>query len=195
MNEKTCKKCGQSYIGERCKPCRRLRMAAHYAENRERLRAKSAAWRSANPDKVRAASAAYRTAKHEQGLAAQAAWRQAHPEKHRAWRYENAARMKELRTAWWAANPEAASVYYARRRAAKKNATPSWVGEFDALVLVEAYRLARQREALTKLPWHVDHVVPLMGRRVCGLHVASNIAVIPAAQNLRKSNKWGVADV
>lgn len=192
---KTCRKCGEHYAGERCKPCRKARMAKHYAENRERMIAKSAAWRAANPEKVRACSAAYRAQKHDQVLAAQDAWRKANPEKHRAWRYENAARMRELRAAWWKANPEAAAAYYAKRRAQKESATPLWFGDFDVFAVREAYHLSRMRKRVTGFDWHVDHVVPLQGKRVCGLHVAINLAVIPATLNLKKSNSHGGCDV
>lgn len=67
-------------------------------------------------------------------------------------------------------------------------ATPRWVDADDRFVMREIYELARLRTKLTGLDWHVDHIVPISGDGVCGLHVPANLRVIPAAENLRKSN-------
>lgn len=190
MKTKACKKCGGLFDGPRCMPCLKARMAESYEKNKDSRRAKSAAWRIANPEKVRAASAAYRAQQHEKVLAATSVWREANPEKSHAWRKNNPERMRELRAAWLKANPEACAVNYAKRRARKINATPAWFAEFDDFAICEAYHLARKRKQTTGFPWHVDHVVPLMGKRVCGLHIAANLAVIPATLNVKKGNRF-----
>ena len=76
-----------------------------------------------------------------------------------------------------------------RRRAGKTSRTPKWLTELDIWVMREIYDLAIKRTALTGVKWHVDHILPLHGKTVSGLHVPSNLQVIPATLNLRKGTK------
>lgn len=78
----------------------------------------------------------------------------------------------------------------ARRRATKTNATPPWA---DQQEIRAVYRKAKEIERATGQKMHVDHVVPLRGETVTGLHTAENLQVIPAKENIKKSNKWVVA--
>jgi len=66
---------------------------------------------------------------------------------------------------------------------------PSWYGEFDAFVLSECEHLCKIRQSATGFDWHVDHMIPLKGRKASGLHCALNFQVIPAYVNLAKNNK------
>jgi len=72
-----------------------------------------------------------------------------------------------------------------RRRASKLQATPLWANLF---FISEAYHLAKLRESICGGKWHVDHIVPLKSKIVCGLHVEHNLRVIPAVVNLKKHN-------
>ena len=82
------------------------------------------------------------------------------------------------------------NLYCAQRRARKLQASPIWLNEEDMWMIEETYSLCHLRSHLTKVLHHVDHIIPLKGINVCGLHVPSNLQVIPAIENIRKNNKF-----
>jgi len=133
------------------------------------------AWRLNNIDKVNAR----RAAEYQQD-----------PERFK--RYDRASywRHREKRIAkarrWNVANKEAFAAREAGRRAAQKAATPSWV-DWDAIESV--YRLASEQTLATGVLHHVDHIVPLISKKVCGLHVPWNLTVMVATENQSKGNR------
>lgn len=66
-----------------------------------------------------------------------------------------------------------------------KQACPAWA---NLKQIQEIYAKAAKLTKETGLQHHVDHIVPLRGKNVCGLHVPYNLQVLTAAENLRKSN-------
>ena len=68
-------------------------------------------------------------------------------------------------------------------------AKPAWLTEEHEFMLEEIYELRDLRSKLTGVVHHVDHIVPLRGQNCCGLHVPWNLQVIPAQENLSKSNR------
>jgi hypothetical protein len=80
----------------------------------------------------------------------------------------------------------------AKRRSAKLLRTPKWLSEDDLWMMKEAYQLANLRTKMFGFKWHVDHVVPLQGNNVSGLHVPWNLQVIPGALNISKLNSFEV---
>lgn len=79
----------------------------------------------------------------------------------------------------------------AKRRARKLQATPLWLNEDDDFMFNEIYEMAKIRTEDTGVQHHVDHIVPLQGKNVSGLHVWWNLQLLPATENLRKSNSVG----
>lgn len=73
----------------------------------------------------------------------------------------------------------------AKRRAVQKNST----FEVDSKIN-RVYAVARMLTKLTGKEYQVDHIVPLKGVNVCGLHAYNNLCVIPAKDNLKKGNKF-----
>lgn len=117
-------------------------------------------------------------------------------------------REKKRIDAYWTANPQIkkrCSTEYASKnkarltakvsqyRAAKNKRTPAWLTEDDFWMMEQAYELAAMRTKMFGFKWHVDHVLPLHGRLVSGLHVPHNLQVIPAIDNQSKSNRYKVA--
>ena len=70
--------------------------------------------------------------------------------------------------------------------------TPKWLTDDDFWMIEQAYELASLRTKMFGFQWHVDHVIPLRGKKVSGLHVPTNLQVIPWKDNQRKTNKFEV---
>lgn len=75
------------------------------------------------------------------------------------------------------------------RQARKLNATPSWLSELDTQHIETMYEHAQRLTIETGTAYVVDHIVPLQGINVCGLHVPWNLNVITAQANASKHNK------
>jgi hypothetical protein len=97
---------------------------------------------------------------------------------------------KEARKDYYKINKESYFVRKAQRRAKTLQAIPKWYSSFDDFVLKEAYELCKLRKELLGIDYEVDHIVPLQGKTVCGLHWHKNWAVIPKHENRSKGNRY-----
>ena len=75
----------------------------------------------------------------------------------------------------------------AKRRGIQLQRTPPWAC-LDRIE--EVYELAELATEVSGVQYHVDHIVPLQGATVSGLHIYENLQVIPATENLSKGNKY-----
>ena len=75
------------------------------------------------------------------------------------------------------------------RKRRHREATPKWLTKEERLQMRELYVQAQKLTAVTGERYVVDHIVPLRGESVCGLHVPWNLRVITQDENLKKSNK------
>ena len=82
----------------------------------------------------------------------------------------------------------------ANYRAAKLKATPPWLTNKDHKDIRNIYAKAIRKSKRDGVKYHVDHIVPLQGNGVRGLHVPWNLQIITAEENLSKNNShsdWG----
>lgn len=98
--------------------------------------------------------------------------------------------LRERERKYWSKNQAKRRAKKAKYRAAKINRMPAWLTENDKWMIKEAHDLAILRTELFGFQWEVDHIIPLRGKTVSGLHVPTNLQVIPKLINARKNNKF-----
>lgn len=75
------------------------------------------------------------------------------------------------------------------RRAQKLSATPKWLDDAHLNDIKVLYMKSSVLKLLTGIIYHVDHIIPLIHKDVCGLHVPWNLQLLPWYENLSKGNK------
>ena len=130
------------------------------AKNREHLREYKKAWRLANKEKDSAKNKEYYETKKE--------------------------KIKQYQLEYKKLYPSKVNALSKKRKAGKKQRTPAWLTDIDFERMETQYKLAYYLTKLTGTKYHVDHIVPLHGKNVSGLHTPTNLQVIPAILNLKK---------
>jgi hypothetical protein len=169
----------------RCKPCNCADTARWQRENKKKCAARYKEWAANNREKTRAAFKRWNE-KH-QGLAYQRriakVGRETENARSRKWAAANREKSRVWKAQWKKNNLDVVAAMSGKRRAAMRNAIPAWA-DFEAISKIYA-------ECQSKPGHHVDHVVPLISKLVCGLHCEANLQVIPAVENYSKNNrKW-----
>jgi hypothetical protein len=103
------------------------------------------------------------------------------------WDKTNKEYLKEFFKAHYQANKTAYRAKGAKYRASQLRATPSWA---DLSCIKDFYECALAFRLYTGKEYHVDHIVPLQGKTVCGLHCEANLQVLPSVENVSKGNRW-----
>jgi hypothetical protein len=177
-----------------CKPCKRVsdklyrennkeKVAAGkrkcYLEKRDHYNAKTKEWVKNNPEVRKRIINNYYIRNQETIL-----------EKQATYRSENREACNSRVKGWAERNPDKLRAKDARRRSRELKAQPFWLTDKQKQEIGDIYNLARDCELVSGEKYHVDHIVPLQGKTVCGLHVSWNLQVLPASVNIGKSNKF-----
>lgn len=151
-----------------------------YEDNKELFAKRTKKYRDNNVEKLKLTSKEYRT-KNKDLIAAK---------KHEDY-LKNPEKVKLKWQAWHKSNPEKSKAINttkaARRRCQKLQATPAWA---DEKAIAEIYLKAQEITKITGVRYSVDHIIPLQGELVSGLHVENNLEIISLSENCQKNNKF-----
>lgn len=172
-----CRQCLKDWH-ERNKERHKENMRQHYQDNKEAYLGKSRRQReTVDPETKKAWNRKYRRS--EKGKAQSRNWTAANPDKHaemtKDWKQRNIAKIRK---------------YTRTRQAALKHRTPPWLTAEDHAAIQSVYDEAHRLEQQDGVPRHVDHIVPLQGEEVSGLHVPWNLQILTESENCSKWNRF-----
>lgn len=147
--------------------------------NKENISKQKRAYREANKEKLTIQAKLYTDANKERISARKKAYREANKKK-----------IAIQRKIYCENNRDKRAAQQAKRKAAKIHRTPKWLTEEDYKLIETFYKQAQQLKEETGVEYHVDHIIPLHGENVSGLHVPGNLQVITAVENMEKNNRF-----
>ena len=100
-----------------------------------------------------------------------------------------AAEKQAYKSKYKQSNPDLYKTLTSFRRRRFRDATPPWITRKQKLEIRQLYQIAITMTQTTGERYVVDHIIPLQGETVCGLHVPWNLRVTTQEENLKKSNK------
>lgn len=111
------------------------------------------------------------------------------------WQKNNKEKYSAKNKRWYEKNKEKSFAHSAKYRASKRNACPVWLDKKMICEIEALYEKAHKISKETGVAYEVDHIVPLKGEVVCGLHVPWNLQVITQFDNRSKRNNWSLNHV
>lgn len=204
---KKCSKCNQEKLFDQfykktsskdglmsyCKSCDSERTKKYLAENKEKSQLRHKQYYELNSDKIKSRVSKYYKENVEIILEYQKEYSKLNKhkvsQKKKIYRENNKEYFREYYEYYYNLNTPDYVARANKRRAAKLKALPKWLTKEELEQIKELYTCAQMFKLYTGQEYHVDHIVPLQGENVCGLHVPWNLQVIPAKENLSKSNK------
>ena len=183
--------------------------AAWYQANKEKMAARQLVYRKKNAAKIKDYQAEYRRKHKEDASVYKAEWYQRNKEKvlvsqkiyytenveeigakNAIYRAENKTKIAKRDASYAKANPDKRAAIVARYKLRKSMRCPKWLTKEQHKEITAFYTQAAVTSSFTGVQHHVDHIRPLQGDNISGLHVPWNLQVLSASDNCSKSNKF-----
>lgn len=103
--------------------------------------------------------------------------------------YRSLEKEKQRKSQWKKDNPEKHAAQENKRRIQRNRATPCWLTKTQLTEMEDLRTLAKELSWLSEDPLVVDHIMPILGKNSCGLHVPWNLQILPKRVNCSKGNR------
>jgi hypothetical protein len=176
-----------------CRICRKTQKKEQYERNKDKILAKQKEYTLKNKEVIKERMAKYRAKNKDEKSKRDLEYYYANKDrvltKARERYSKNKAKIKSRVKAYTKANKSKVTAHKAKYRAAKYNATPDWLTKEHLEQIEEFYETARDLAWLNEGEiLQVDHIIPLQGKEVCGLHVPWNLQILSKSKNISKFN-------
>ncbi len=197
----------KSGVGSECKSCESARAKIYYKENKEKIIIRQKIYYEENKEKISVREKRYYQENKEKVDARHKRYKEENKDTLDSWykqyRIDNKEKISASSKKHYQENTESIRVrhkkyseenkdkinaYSSQNRAKKLNASPKWLTKEQLSDITAYYRVAKKLEEVTGEKFHVDHIHPLQGKEVNGLHVPWNLQVLSATENLSKNN-------
>lgn len=111
-------------------------------------------------------------------------------ETRKLWKKNNKDKIRDQNSRYSSSHKAVIASNESKRRARKLQATPKWLSKEQTKEIRQFYTDAEECEWLSEGGLHVDHIVPLQGKNVSGLHVPWNLQILPGPENCSKGNRF-----
>lgn len=194
---KFCKDCEKSlplcdfhkkgvYFQTTCKICRSVSRRAAIKpplteEQKIKCRKATKEWRLRNLDQRRSYDKDYYYKNREAEIAASRAWNLSNPDR---------VKISTRRYTQKISGSAETRFKNAMNKRCRLQRVPNWLSEEQKQKIKDFYWLVADLRVTTGENYHVDHIIPLQAKNVCGLHVPWNLQILPSDLNLKKGNRW-----
>ena len=189
---KKCKKClvskeptefykhktGAQGLSASCKHCKKNASASWYSNNKKRKAYTVSKWQIANKEHISTLNKLSYRRNLAENRAKRATYHKEHKQQEKLWRQQ-----------YLKNNPHLARVWVSKRRTAKMQRFPKWLTALDLDKITEFYVYAELLTQATGIAHEVDHIIPLQGKNISGLHIPTNLQILTRYENRSKGNK------